>query len=38
MKGFTCTSVLVVNSYLNGNVEDKQVYLSLDSFSTKTEI
>ena len=29
------TSGLVINSYLNDNLEDKQCYFSLDSFSTK---
>ena len=29
------TSVLVMNSYLNDNLEDKQCYFSLGSFSTK---
>ena len=36
MEGFT--SVLVMNSYLNDNVEDKHFYFNLDSFSTVTEI
>ena len=29
------TSGLVMNSYLNDNLEDKQCYFSLGSFSTK---
>ena len=28
------TAGLVMSSYLNGNLEDKQCYFSLDSFST----
>ena len=31
------TSGLVMNSYLNGNLEDKQCYFSLDYFSTITK-
>ena len=32
------TSVLVMNSYLNDNEEDKHLYFYLDSFLTVTEI
>ena len=32
------TSGLVMNSYLNDNLEDKQCYFSLDSFSTKRNL
>ena len=32
------TSGLVMNSYLNNNLEDKQCYFSLDSFSTKRNL
>ena len=29
-----CTTSLVVNSYLSDNLEDKQLYFTLDTFST----
>ena len=32
------TSGLVMNSHLNDNLEDKQCYFSLDSFSTKRNL
>ena len=32
------TSGLVMNSYLNDNLEDKQCYFSLGSFSTKRNL
>ena len=32
------TSCLVMNSYLNDNLEDKQCYFGLDSFSTKRNL
>ena len=32
------TPGLVMNSYLNDNLEDKQCYFSLDSFSTKRNV
>ena len=32
------TSGLVMNSYLNDNLEDKKCYFSLDSFSTKRNL
>ena len=32
------SSGLVTNSYLNDNMEDKQFYFSLDSFSTKQNL
>ena len=32
------TSRLVMNSYLNDNLEDKQCYFSLGSFSTKRNL
>ena len=32
------TAGLVMNSYLNDNLEDKQCYVSLDSFSTKRNL
>ena len=32
------TSGLVMNSYLNDNLEDKQCYFSLDSFSTRRNL
>ena len=32
------TSGLVMNSYLNDNLEDKQCYFSLDSFSTERNL
>ena len=32
------TSGLVMNSYLNDNMEDKQFHFSLDSFSTKRNL
>ena len=32
------TSGLVMNAYLNDNLEDKQCYFGLDSFSTKRNL
>ena len=37
-KGSTSNSDLVMNSYLNDNVEDTQYYFSLVSFSTKRNL
>ena len=36
IKGSTCG--LVMSSYLNDNLEDKQCYFSLDSFPTKRNL